>query len=324
VDSAIKTSNYAHFWCTLARMGVFTMPKPWHEWLGRRVTWQLQRRILPHLRWNQEIWGETVRQYLTHSVRWLDAGCGWRLLGKDLDPLENELVSRARSVVGVDLDFPHLRKHVNISRRICASLESLPFSDASFDVVTCNMVVEHLADPLPTFQELSRVLVPGGTLLVHTPNTQNYLILANILAKKLLPRSVILKLVHDKRPADDIYPTYYRANTAAALRNLGESVNLQPEFMRFLTHPQPYSRFFAPLAFFELLLMGATMTPALNRFGTTIVTVFRKPAAAVAIRVPRNFQVNSQDLATQPGPAYGRNFAASSTTGEVGGQTAQL
>jgi len=252
------------------------MPKPlWDEWLGRKVTWRLQRRILPHLRWNQEIWGETIRQYLTHPVHWLDAGCGRRLLGKDLEPLENELVSLAQIVVGVDLDFPHLRKHVNISRRVCASLDSLPFSDASFELITCNMVVEHLPAPFTTFQEMSRVLAPGGTLMVHTPNSRNYLVFTNILAKKLLPRSMALKLVPERAP-DDIYPTYYRANNARVLRDLGESVNVRPESVRFLTHPRPYTRFFAPAAFFELLLMRATMTRPLVRFGTTVVMVFRK------------------------------------------------
>ena len=259
------------------------MPKPlWDEWLGCKVTWQLQRRILPHLRWNQEIWGETIRQHLIHPVRWLEAGCGWHLLGKDLDSLENELVNLAPTVIGVDLNFGHLCKHVNISRRICASLDSLPFSDASFDLVTCNMVVEHLPAPFTIFQEMSRVLAPGGTLMVHTPNTRNYLVFANILAKKLLPRFIVLKLVRDNRAADDIYPTYYRANNARALRNLGESVDLQPESVRFLTQPQPYSRFFAPAAFFELLLMRATMTRPLDRFGATIVMVFRKQATESA------------------------------------------
>jgi len=271
-------------------------PSLWNKWIGRRVTWRLQRRILPHLRWNQEIWGETVRQYLTHSVRWLDAGCGWRLLAKDLASLENDMVSRASSVVGVDLDLSHLRKHVNISRRICASLESLPFPDASFDLVTCNMVLEHLPTPLPTFQELSRVLASGGTLLVHTPNTRNYLVFANILAKKVLPRSLVLKLVYDTRAADDIYPTYYRANNVSVLRNLGESVNLQPEFTRFLVHPQPYSRFFAPLAFFELLVMGAIMTRPLNHFGTTIVSAFRKPATLSDFFSPRDSELNLEAL----------------------------
>ena len=259
------------------------MPKSlWDEWLGPKATRRLQRRILPHLRWNQEIWGETIRQYLTHPVRWLDAGCGSHLLGRDLEPLENELVRMARFVVGVDLDFPHLRNHANISQRICASLDSLPFSDASFDLVTCNMVVEHLPAPFPTFQEMSRVLAPGGTLLVHTPNTRNYLVFASMLSRKLLPRPMVLKLIRDKRGEDHIYPTCYRANNAGALRHLGESVNLQPKSAHFLTHPQPYSRFFAPAAFFELLLMRATMTRPFDRFATTIVMVFRKQATKSA------------------------------------------
>jgi ubiquinone/menaquinone biosynthesis C-methylase UbiE len=255
------------------------------EIFGQKSTTELQRRILPNLRWNQEIWGETIKEHLTPTTRWLDAGCGWRLLGKDLEALENELVGRARLVVGVDLDFLHLRKHINIFRRIHASLASLPFPDASFDLVTCNMVLEHLPEPSPMFQEISRVLAPGGTFLVHTPNIQNYLIFANIIAKKLLPRSIILKLVHDARAKDDIFPTYYRAKNARTLRDLGASANLQPEFIRFLTHPRPYSRFFAPAAFFELLLMRAIMKPPLNRFGTTIMTVFRKrPTGSLRIR----------------------------------------
>lgn len=270
-------------WLTLSGAGALTMSTSlWDEWLGRKASWRLQRQILPSLRWNQEIWGETIKQHLTPSVRWLDSGCGWRPLAQNLDSLENELIGLARTVVGVDLDLSHLRKHVNISRLIRASLDSLPFSDASFDLITCNMVVEHLPDPFTIFQEAARVLAPGGMLMVHTPNTRNYLVLANMLAKKLLPRSLVLALVHDGRATDDVYPTYYHANNERALRKLGERVNLQSDAVRFLTHPQPYSGFFAPAAFFELLLMRATMTRPFDRFGATILMVFRKPAAESA------------------------------------------
>lgn len=254
----------------------------WDEWLGRKATQRLQRRIAPRIRWNQEIWGEKIKQCLAHPVRsWLDAGCGWRLLAKDLEVLENELVSVAKVVVGVDLDRPHLQKHLNISRRVCASLDCLPFADAGFDLITCNMVVEHLADPSATFRELCRVLAPAGMLIVHTPNTWNYLVFANILAKKVLPRSLVLKLVSDYRSEDDIFPTYYRANSTRALRKLGDSVDLRSESVRILTHPQPFSRFFAPVAFFELLLMRATTIRPFDRFGTTIMMVFRKPPSAL-------------------------------------------
>lgn len=182
-------------------------------------------------------------------------------------------------VVGIDIDLPHLRKHLNISRRVCGSLGSLPFPDASFDLVTCNMVVEHLRAPLAIFQEMSRVVAPGGALMVHTPNTRNYLVFANIVAKKLLLKSLVLRLVNDDRAGDDIYPTHYRANSVRALRKLGESADMHPESVRFLTQPQPYSGFFAPAAFFELLLMRATMIPPFDRFAATIVMTFRRQSA---------------------------------------------
>jgi len=256
------------------------MPQPlWDKWFGVKATWRMQRRIMPGLRWTQQIWGETVRDHLNSSVRWLDCGCGWRLLGKDLEPLENEMVRRAGIAVGVDLDLPHLAKHLNISRRICAPISSLPFPDASFDLVTCNMVVEHLPDPVTVFREMSRVLAPRGTLMVHTPNTRNYLVAANIVAKKLLPRWLVLKLIHDGRAEDDIYPTFYRANNVGALRRVGGSVSLKPAFHRVLTNPQAYTRRFAPVAFFELLLMRTTMTPPFDRYGATIVMAFRKEGA---------------------------------------------
>lgn len=253
----------------------------WDRWLGRLASWRLQQRMLPQLRWNQEIWGETVRRYLGPSVRWLDAGCGWRLLGQGLEPLEAELVNATQNVVGIDSDLPHLGKHVNIHRRVCGSLAVLPFADESFDLLTCNMVVEHLPVPEKIFQELSRVLAPGGVLLVHTPNKWNYLVLANIIAKRLLPRSLIAKLVKDGRSQDDFYPTCYRANSTRALRRIGKSANLGTEFVRMLTHPRPYTRFFAPAAFLELLIMRLTMTQLFGRFGTTIVMAFRKQSSGV-------------------------------------------
>jgi hypothetical protein len=107
-----------------------------------------------------------------------------------------------------------------------------------------------------------------------------------------LPRSVVQKLGRDDRAADDIYPTYYRANNAHVLRKLGESADLQPEFMRFLTYPRPYTRSFAPAAFFELLLMGATMTRPLDHFAATIVTVLRKQADESATMIaPRDYRL---------------------------------
>lgn len=45
----------------------------------------------------------------------------------------------------------------------------LPFSDTTFDLVTCLDVVEHLDDDTAAFREMWRVLRPGGHLLVTVP-----------------------------------------------------------------------------------------------------------------------------------------------------------
>lgn len=53
------------------------------------------------------------------------------------------------------------------------SIEKLPFDDNSFDLVTCTEVIEHLEHYRGTLREIHRVLRPGGTLVITTPNILN-------------------------------------------------------------------------------------------------------------------------------------------------------
>src|ERR1044072_2317086 len=63
-----------------------------------------------------------------------------------------------------------LRRKVGESGRgavelVQAPAESLPFEDASFDCVTCTMVMCTMPDPAAGLEEVARVLKPGGKLL---------------------------------------------------------------------------------------------------------------------------------------------------------------
>jgi len=51
--------------------------------------------------------------------------------------------------------------------------EKLPYSDASFDLVTCTEVLEHLEHYRETLREVLRVLRMNGTLVLTTPNILN-------------------------------------------------------------------------------------------------------------------------------------------------------
>ncbi len=47
---------------------------------------------------------------------------------------------------------------------------TLPFPDASFDLIACVEGIEHVVDRHRTLRELRRVLKPGGRMLITTPN----------------------------------------------------------------------------------------------------------------------------------------------------------
>lgn len=97
--------------------------------------------------------------------RLLDAGCGTGLFSQ----VASERGARVTSVdVGPGL-LAEVAKKCD-SERVVGSVEELPFADASFEVVVCTEVIEHTPEPSRAVTELARVLEPGGTLVLTTPN----------------------------------------------------------------------------------------------------------------------------------------------------------
>lgn len=99
----------------------------------------------------------------------LDAACGngryTHFLLKEVDPdaqitgfdYSQRMLVRARDFL-----------HGNRVTLVAADLTRLPYADGVFDAVLCGWVLEHLPDPRPGLRELSRVLQPGGRLLLMT------------------------------------------------------------------------------------------------------------------------------------------------------------
>jgi SAM-dependent methyltransferase len=108
-----------------------------------------------------------LRRYLSPSRRYdiLDAGCGTGGSTQDLRAFG--------SVTGLDFsdDALGFAAGRGIERLVRASVELLPFADASFDVVTSFDVLYHRAvrDEVGALREFRRVLRPGGLTLVRFP-----------------------------------------------------------------------------------------------------------------------------------------------------------
>ena len=172
-----------------------------------QVYWKLRGIIAPNLTHAQRLYENVLERHVFPETRWLDLGCGHQLLPFCREDEERNLVARCDTVVGLDCDLPSLQSHRSVCLRVSGDINALPFKNQHFDLVTANVVVEHLSSPCPQFREINRVLKPGGTFIFHTPNAAGY----PALMTKLVPESLKHKLIYvlDGRKEKDIFETHY-------------------------------------------------------------------------------------------------------------------
>jgi SAM-dependent methyltransferase len=215
---------------------------------------------------------------------WLDAGCGHRILPPWREDAERLLAATPKLAIGCDLDEPAMRAHRSLTRVVAADLEHLPFGTETMDLVTSNMVVEHLDHPGAVFAEFARVLRPRGRVVVHTPNAYSYFVLGS----RLLPSGRFkrrLARALDGRAESDVFPTRYRANTPSKLRALMGQAGLQEESCRLVANDAVLARVHPILAGLELLFIRLSLLRAFRLLRVTMLASFVKGGASRGARV---------------------------------------
>lgn len=155
---------------------------------------------------------------------------------------------------------------------------NLPFPDVGFDACVSNWVVEHLQNPSAHFREVARVLKPGGTYCLRTPNQWHYFTLGS----RLIPYGLHLRIANKLRglPTDshDPYPTHYRANSIPLIRRLCQCSGLTPLTVFAIEKEPSYGRFhpalFCPMFLYERLVNSFSAFEGLR---ATILAALSKP-----------------------------------------------
>ncbi len=137
--------------------------------------------------------------FLAHVPRGglvLDAGCG-RSLFTEIRP------HWPFSVVASDVDHDLLasrKAEFPGVRWLVGGAQPLPFHDVAFDALFAGELLEHLPDPRPALLEFRRVLKPGGTLILTTPNRLRLANLADHSERPISPDH-LSELSHDEARA---------------------------------------------------------------------------------------------------------------------------
>ncbi len=176
---------------------------------------------------------KTLASYKKLPSNVLDIGCGAGLLLQDL-------AMQGCSVTGIDLSENSLEVAKTLIPKgnfLKAPAESLPFPNASFDIVCAMDLLEHVEDPKIVIKEAARVLKKDGLFFFHTFN------------RNLISYLVIIKgvdwFVKNAPKNMHVYPLFIRPKELSSL--LSEQ-NLQVKSMQGLI-PNIFSSSFWKMLF---------------------------------------------------------------------------
>ena len=127
---------------------------------------------------NRQAWLKGVLGGLPAGMRLLDAGAG-QLQNRQhcvhLDYISQDFCQYTGTGGKRSAEGLHTNGWDTTRIDLVSDITDMPVPDASFDAILCSEVLEHVPEPTHALDEFARLLKPGGTLLVLTPDWEaNY------------------------------------------------------------------------------------------------------------------------------------------------------
>lgn len=132
--------------------------------------------------WYQALLAHVLPGLQLEGARVLEVGAGYGYIA-------SYFCQRGAEYIGADLASTALRQFPARPKcwPVLADGRCLPFVNASFDLLICMEVVEHLPNPNPLLDECFRVVRSGGKLIFSSPNYLNLFLIFKWLADAGIP-----------------------------------------------------------------------------------------------------------------------------------------
>ena len=136
--------------------------------------------------------------------------------------------------------FPEYFMLKNIECKRADIAKRIPVDDNYADMLICQEGIEHFADQLKAFKEFSRVLKPGGELLITTPSYSNlaakfsYLLFESETFKQMPPNEIDDIWMSDKSVSDEIYHGHIFLLGLQKLRILGKLAGFNIKEIKYI------------------------------------------------------------------------------------------
>lgn len=209
----------------------------------RRSCKDLIKRYYPRYEDKGSIYEKILERHLEASDIIIDAGCG---RGAETPVNYKE---RVRQAIGLDISSA-ISQNRTLDHRIHGSVYYIPIKDNSVDKIVSQELVEHLSKPERFFSEVSRVLKPKGKFIMMVPNLLGW----RTMVSKLTPYK-FHKLMNKQLygiDEKDVFPTYYKANNLAKIKELLGRVGMRVTESHFFEETPKTLTFSIPTIYLEI------------------------------------------------------------------------